>query len=123
MPTSEFPPNREHLKAHSAVSRNGLPYRCLSFEDRSSSDKTLPRYSVRAFLYSAMIRGFSFGPASAYSVVMPLTIWRAIFAASRAFSLVSDESFARKAFAIATRKALRAAGSQENRIGAASNGR
>jgi uncharacterized protein len=43
---------------------NGLPYRCLSFEDRSSSDKTLPRYSVRAFLYSAMIRGFSFGPAS-----------------------------------------------------------
>jgi len=47
------------------VSRNGLPYRCLSFEDRSSSDKTLPRYSVRAFLYSAMIRRFSLGPASA----------------------------------------------------------
>ena len=59
------PPTREHLNGHSAVSRNGLPYRCLSFEDRSSSDKTLPRYSVRAFLYSAMIRGFSFGPASA----------------------------------------------------------
>src|SRR5580692_11705044 len=58
-------PNREHLNAHSAVSRNGLSYRCLSFEDRSFSDKTLPRYSVRAFLYSAMIRGFSLGPASA----------------------------------------------------------
>jgi hypothetical protein len=58
-------PNREHLNAHSAASRNGLPYRCLSFEDRLSSDKTLPRYSVRAFLYSAMIRGFSLGPASA----------------------------------------------------------
>jgi hypothetical protein len=27
--------------------------------------KTLPRYSVRAFLYSAMIRGFSLEPASA----------------------------------------------------------
>jgi hypothetical protein len=36
-------PNREHLNTHSTVSRNGLPYRCLSFEDRSSSDKTLPR--------------------------------------------------------------------------------
>ena len=58
-------PNREHLNAHSPASRNGLPYRCLSFEDRLSSDKTLPRYSVRAFLYSAMIRGFSLGPASA----------------------------------------------------------
>jgi hypothetical protein len=58
-------PNREHLNAHSAASRNGLPYRCLSFEDRLASDKTLPRYSVRAFLYSAMIRGFSPGPASA----------------------------------------------------------
>jgi hypothetical protein len=57
--------NREHLNDHRAVSRKGLPYRCLSFEDRLSSDKTLPRYSARAFLYSAMIRGFSFGPASA----------------------------------------------------------
>jgi hypothetical protein len=36
-----------------------------SFEDRLSSDKTLPRYCVRTFLYSAMIRGFSLGPASA----------------------------------------------------------
>jgi hypothetical protein len=44
---------------------NGPPSRCLPFEDCSSSNKTLPRYSVRAFLYSAMIRGFSFGPASA----------------------------------------------------------
>ena len=65
VPTSEFPPNREHLNAHSAVSRNGLPYRCLSFGGRSSSDRTLPRYSVSAFLYSVMIRGFSPGPASA----------------------------------------------------------
>src|SRR6202012_1222246 len=86
-------PSREHLNAHSAASRNGLPYRRLCFEDRSSSDKTLPRYSVRAFLYSAMIRGFSFGPASAYSVVMPLTIWRVMFAANIALSLVSDGSF------------------------------
>src|ERR1700719_53720 len=33
-------PHREHLNPHRAVSRNGLPYRCLSLEDRSSSDKT-----------------------------------------------------------------------------------
>jgi hypothetical protein len=65
VPTSEFLPNREHLNGHCAVSRNGLPYRCFPLEDRSSSDKTLPRYNVRAFLYSAMIRGFSLGPASA----------------------------------------------------------
>ena len=64
VPTSEFP-NRERLDAHSAASRNGLPYRYLSFEDRLSSDKTLPKYSVRAFLYSAMIRGLSPGTASA----------------------------------------------------------
>ena len=31
-------PTREYLNAHSAVSRDGLPYRRLSFEDRSSSD-------------------------------------------------------------------------------------
>jgi hypothetical protein len=37
------------------------------------------------------------------------------------FSLASDGSFALKAFAIVTRKALCAAGSRENRIGAASN--
>jgi hypothetical protein len=42
-----------------------------------------------------------------------------MFAANMAFSLVSDGAFALKAFAIATRKALRAAGSRENWIGAA----
>src|SRR5258707_15783842 len=78
-------PNREHLNAHSAASRNGLPYRCLSFEDRLSSDKTLPRYCVRAFLYSSIIRALSLASASATSVITPLTIWRALFAPTTAF--------------------------------------
>ena len=62
LPNSPQP--RAPQRSHCGV-EDGLPSRCLSFGDRSSSDKTLPRYSVRAFLYSAMIRGFSFGPASA----------------------------------------------------------
>jgi hypothetical protein len=48
-------------------------------------------------------------------------MWTVMFVANIAFSLVSDGSFALKMFAIATRKALRAAGSRENWIGTASN--
>src|ERR1700678_3021122 len=66
----------------------------LYLAEASSSDNALPRYNVNTFLNSATTRTFSLVSASSYSAIMPLTIWRDAFAASRDCSLESDGFFA-----------------------------
>jgi hypothetical protein len=60
----------------------------------SSSDKKHLRYNVSNFLNSATTRTLPVESVSPYSVIMPLTIWRDRFAASRDRSFESDGFFA-----------------------------
>ena len=91
----------EHLsqlsRPNNVHSRNGCNHMQelgLYLAAASSSDKTPLRYNVSNFLNSATTRTLPVESASPYSVIMPLTIWRDRFAASRDRSFESDGFFA-----------------------------